>query len=83
MFSPALQEKLADSTVVLACPCAGNLGAMTVDCLLATISKRGQLVREGSGLSDYLLPVTGYDSFPGMSEPFLVMPVEGIMPSIR
>lgn len=77
MFSPALHEKLVGSTVVMACPCAGNLGAMTVDCLLATISKRGQLVREGSGLSEYLIPVTGYDCFPEMSEPFLVMPVEG------
>lgn len=77
MFSASTAIKLAGSTVVIACPCVGNLGAMTVDCLLATVSWTGRLVREGSGVSKYLLPVTGYDSFPGDTEPFVVMPLEG------
>ena len=77
MLSSAIREQLRGSVVVLACPCTGNLGAMTMDCLLATLSARGELLRTGIGISDYLLPMTGYEKFPGGSESsFLTMPLE-------
>jgi hypothetical protein len=77
MFPAPLADKLRGSTVVLSCPCGGNLGAMSMDCLLATLSQRGKLERIGSGVSKHLLPMTGYESFPnGAGGAFMIMPIE-------
>ncbi len=62
--------------MLLAAPCVANIGAMAVDCLLATMANRGKLVRIGYADSDYLTPISGYDQFPGEKEPFLIMPIE-------
>jgi hypothetical protein len=67
--------------VLLSVPSPGSdLGVMTIDALIAATQEHmeWQQVRGGSAVdSDCLVPLCGYESFPGMPQPVACMPIEG------
>lgn len=53
-------------------PNAGNVGLMSIDCLLSSLSMR----RIGCIESKYLIPITGYEEYPAGGTTVLCMPLE-------
>jgi hypothetical protein len=77
LFSPAVLAGARGKTLIISIPALGDLGAMSLDVLLATQSAVRPVKRIGLGDSEALVPLSGYEDFGGSLGRCLCGPVEG------
>lgn len=85
--SAFIESKWLNRDILLSIPSAGDVGAMAVDCILATLSAISKSLaplgdalvkREFTGDSDCLVPLCGFESYDGVLGESICMPIEGL-----
>lgn len=68
----------SNSILIASVPSYGNIGQMTLDCIISTLANQNKIERIGHCYSSYLYPMTGYEEFSSSWNKVLCLPIEGI-----
>ena len=68
-----------NSILIASLPSYGNIGQMTLDCIISTLANQNKIERIGNCFSSCLYPMTGYEDFSSNWKNILCLPIEGFI----